>query len=205
MRSLKGLRRVNGAVAAAAAPGLSIRPGAAWLDENGRPVDAHGAGLLHDIDGDGRYYWYGSQRQGHPCKLWNCQNGGINAYSSADLYTWRYEGLVVPAFNDTDSHFARNGLLLERPKVVRCAGTRDYVMWVRGTAPRNTPQALAVLRSASPTGPWRVVRHPKAAGAFRHLGPRKLYQYADATLFQDPRDRATYVYWRTQATGSSVS
>ncbi|EOD25354.1 hypothetical protein EMIHUDRAFT_237776 [Emiliania huxleyi CCMP1516] len=152
------------APAHAAATGPSIRPGAQWLDTAGTPIDAHGAGLM--LDTDGRIWWYGSQRQGHPCKLWNCRDGGINAYSSSDLYAWRFEGLVVPA--------------------------RDYVMWVRGTAPRNEPQALAVLRADAPAGPWRLVRH------FRHLGPRKLYQYADATLFQDPRDGATYVYWRTQ-------
>lgn len=178
------------APAHAAAPGPSIRPGAQWLDTAGTPIDAHGAGLM--LDTDGRIWWYGSQRQGHPCKLWNCRDGGINAYSSSDLYAWRFEGLVVPAFNDTNPRYTRNGLLLERPKVVRCTARRDYVMWVRGTAPRNEPQALAVLRADAPAGPWRLVRH------FRHLGPRKLYQYADATLFQDPRDGATYVYWRTQ-------
>ena len=76
-------------------------------------------------------------------------DGGIAVYSSSDLYSWKFENLVIPVFNCSD-HPANltnlgnaanvanvanrdstdpypppsckngNGLDLERPKVVRC-------------------------------------------------------------------------------------
>ena len=70
----------------------SFRSGEPWLDTDGNIIDAHGGGLL--VDG-GRYYWYGSQRNGWKC----CHDGGINLYSSADLYNWAYEGRVISSFN----------------------------------------------------------------------------------------------------------
>ena len=171
-----------------------FHPGATWYDTNGDVVDAHGGGFLHDGP---TYYWYGSQRQGHACKP-GCQDGGINLYSSSDLYTWHYRGLVVKAFNGSA---AGNGLDLERPKVVRCTATRQYVMWVRGTGHGNTPQLLAVLTSATPLGPFRFVG--TASDPFHTVYPGNPnvpegYQYADATLFQDPKTGKTFVYWRTR-------
>ena len=67
-------------------------------------------------------------------------DGGIAVYSSSDLYSWKFENLVVPVFNCSDNaanaaNVANrdstdpypppsckngNGLDLERPKVVRC-------------------------------------------------------------------------------------
>ena len=59
----------------------AFRSGEPWLDTHGRVIDAHGAGFL--VDG-GVTYWYGSQRNGWKC----CHDGGINVYSSRDLYSW---------------------------------------------------------------------------------------------------------------------
>ena len=168
-----------------------------WLDVDGTRIDAHGGGFL--IDG-GTYYWYGSSRHGHACRP-GCNDSGINLYSSSDLYAWRHRGLVVKSFNGSATG---NGLDLERPKVVKCAATKQYVMWVRGTGLHNTPQLVAVLTSPRPTGPFRFVgRNGSAADPFHTVDPGNPnlpvgYQFADATLFQDPRTSKTYVYWRTR-------
>jgi hypothetical protein len=80
-----------------------------------------------------------------PCDL------GINLYSSADLYRWKFESQVVAAVNSSE-----NGLDLERPKVVRCSGTGRYVMWLRGTPIYNGTQLkVGVLTAPTPRGPWR--------------------------------------------------
>lgn len=73
-------------------------------------------------------------------------DGGIALYSSEDLYSWKYERLVLPVFNCTDNNTGTasslaaspvkysdkdgtypppscangNGLDLERPKVSSC-------------------------------------------------------------------------------------
>ena len=176
----------------------TLRSGEPWYDTSGALIDAHGAGMLHDDD-DGVYYWYGSARcVGCPGTQ---MDGGINLYSSRDLYAWKKEGLVLPVFNGSSA--TGNGLDLERPKVVRCAGTGKYVMWVRGTGFGNTPQLLAVATADAPTGPFTFAGNASDPFHTVYPGNRNLpagYQYADATLFQDPQgdDRATYVYWRSR-------
>ena len=123
---------------------------------------------------------------------------------------------MVPVFNCTTPNTVAsgayptpncsngNGLDLERPKVVRCGG--KFVMWVRGTGYGNTPQLLAVLTSDAPTGPFRFVSNKTGsddpfvtiAEGIKNYPPG--YQYADATLFQDPGSLDTFVYWRTRMT-----
>jgi hypothetical protein len=155
------------------------------------------------LEDSGVYYWYGSARRscargGTNRSACGDRDAGINLYSSADLYTWKFEGLVVPAFNGSATD---NGNDLERPKVVRCAGTGKLVMWVRGTGTGNTPQLLAVASADEPTGPFTFVGN--ATDPFHTVAPgnRNLaagYQFADATLFQDPKSRKTFVYWRSR-------
>jgi len=177
-------------LAAEASCFAAFRSGEIWLDTDGNPIDAHGGGFL--LDG-GVYYWYGSARNGMspPC----CLDRGVNLYTSTDLYSWTHRGLVLHAFNSSTD----NGLSLERPKVIRCTGTGQYVMWVRGSALAS--QLLAVATSDAPTGPFRFVGDQ--TDPFRTVargGPnfRAGYQYGDATLFQDPRTGRAYVYWRTR-------
>ena len=174
----------------------AFHPGQTWLDVAGAPIDAHGAGLLHEQD---TYYWYGSKRNGHPCTGATCQDAGINLYSSKDLYAWSFVGTVV---NATNVSATGNGLDLERPKVIRCAKTKEYVMWVRGTGRGNDPQLLGVLTAPRPTGPFSWVRkhgadpfHTVAAGIPNFPAG---YQYADATLWQHPSSGRAYLYWRTR-------
>jgi len=159
-------------------------------------------------------------------------DGGIALYSSTDLYSWTFEGVVVNVFNctsNTTRAAARsggagggyqggypppscnngNGLDLERPKVVQCGGPGSggkFVMWVRGTGYGNSPQLLGVLTSDSPTGPFEFVSNKTGSDdPFVTVGEGAKnyppgYQYADATLFQDPATHKTYVYWRTRMT-----
>jgi hypothetical protein len=183
-----------------------IRPGEPWFDTDGNVIDAHGAGML--LVGD-TYYWYGSRRNhgmGHMrANRSCCSSGGISLYTSKDLYRWKHHGVVLAPFNDSRADSTQNGLDLERPKVVFCRGTGKYTMWVRGTGRGNTPQLLAVATADSPMGPFlfkRVNLSTKSPFHTVNPGNRNLltgYQYADATLFQDPKDpRRIYVYWRTR-------
>ena len=180
----------------------SFRSGEPWLDSRGMEIDAHGGGMLLD---KGTYYWYGSKRRGHNGSAC-CDDGGINLYSSRDLYNWDFESTVVPAFSTSGNATTGNGLDLERPKVVRCASTGKYVMWLRGTGYGNTPQLLGVATADTPTGPFTFEESATPGDPFHTIDPgnRNLpvgYQYADATLFQDPRsgsNATTYVYWRTR-------
>lgn len=51
-----------------------INPGEIWLDTDGNPINAHGAGILFD---KGIYYWYGEYKEGPTWKVehidtWEC-------------------------------------------------------------------------------------------------------------------------------------
>jgi hypothetical protein len=177
-----------------------LTQGEPWLDTDGHVIDAHGGGMLEDA---GTYYWYGSARQscakgGANRSRCGDRDAGVNLYMSNDLYNWKFVSTVVRAFNGSASD---NGNDLERPKVVHCAGTGKFVMWVRGTGVGNTPQLLAVATSETPTGPFRFVGNQTNPFHTVFQGNRNLpvgYQYADATLFQDPKTNKTFVYWRTR-------
>lgn len=134
----------------------SFRPGALWLDTDGRPINAHGGGLLHYGD---TYYWYGE----HKGERSNAALVGVNCYSSTDLMNWRYRG-VAYAVTDIEGHPTERGCILERPKVVWCRTTGKFVMYfhleLKGKGYAAAERAVAV--SDSPTGPFRLVSHGRA-------------------------------------------
>lgn len=76
--------------------------GEPWLDSKGDVIDAHGGGMLEDA---GTFYWYGSARrfcakdQAGNRSICGDRDGGINLYSSTDLYSWDFVSTVVKAFN----------------------------------------------------------------------------------------------------------
>ena len=107
---------------AAFAKNDSFEPGKILLDENGRVVNAHGAGFIFD---NGRYYMFGEHKLGGD--LGNRAMVGVHCYSSADLYNWRDEGIALEMSTDKNSPILR-GTILERPKVVFNEKTKKYVM-----------------------------------------------------------------------------
>ena len=87
--------------------GLMFRPGQVWLDTDGRPIQAHGGGMLFH---DGVYYWYGENKDGPTLNKNRVDIIGISCYSSRDLYRWKFEGLALKAVQDDTSHdFQRPG------------------------------------------------------------------------------------------------
>ena len=79
-----------------------IRPGEPWPDTDGRPIQAHGGGVLHEA---GVYYWFGENKDAP-----NIPDStrvdviGMSCYSSRDLLCWKNEGIVLPAVTDDPTH-----------------------------------------------------------------------------------------------------
>ena len=66
---------------------LALLPnGETWKDTNGRRINAHGGGMLRHGD---KWWWYGEDRGGD-----RTQGLGVHVYSSADLTTWKDEGVA---------------------------------------------------------------------------------------------------------------
>ncbi|EOF4702621.1 glycoside hydrolase family 43 protein [Klebsiella oxytoca] len=93
----------------------SFTPGLPWMDTSGNVINAHGGGI---IESNNRYYWFGEKRNSKG--LIN----KVNAYSSVNLYDWKYEGVVLDLANMPIRHD------LERPKVVYNKKNKEYVMWL---------------------------------------------------------------------------
>lgn len=131
----------------------SFRPGELWPDNNGVHINAHGGGILHH---HGRYYWFGEHKvEG---ELGNTAQVGVHVYSSSDLYNWTDEQIALKVSEDPNSDIAR-GCILERPKVIYNARTRQFVMWfhleLKGQGYWAARTAVAVASHV--TGPYRFV------------------------------------------------
>jgi hypothetical protein len=174
----------------------SFRPGQAWVDDNGNPIQAHGGQVVPSKDADGRtlYYWYGEDR-------WNGYSAsrGVHVYSSYDLYNWHDEGLALQAMSapgqfEDDAYFAElyadytaeqkaavyrdlgtvqtdpnvNAAILERPKVIYNESTDQWVLWVHADGPSATSNAQYAKANAG------VAVSDSPTGPFRYVDSYRL-------------------------------
>jgi lysophospholipase L1-like esterase len=159
-----------------------------WLDTDGHFINAHGAGVMSH---DGVYYLYGEIKKGKtrlvPGQNWEdyrVDAGGVSCYSSRDLVHWKNEGVVLaPGLTDTGSDLYI-GRVIERPKVIYNAATREYVMWMHIDRDDYGYARAGVAVSDKPEGPFRYL------GSVRPNGQ----QMRDMTVFQDDDGRAYLVY-----------
>jgi hypothetical protein len=119
-----------------------FRPGEVWLDAGGKPIQAHGGGVL--LRGD-TCYWYGEDRTTRSKTVVSC-------YSSTDLYSWKHEGVVFAP--DGLSSPIRGATFIERPKVVYNPRTRQYVLWMHLEQRRYNFSRAGVAVADTPGGPF---------------------------------------------------
>jgi hypothetical protein len=131
-----------------------FKPGALWPDDKGVHINAHGGGFLYH---EGVYYWFGEHKIAGPAG--NQAHVGVHCYASRDLYNWQDRGIALPVSDDPDSDIVR-GCVLERPKVIYNAKTRQFVMWfhleLKGQGYRAARSGVAV--SENVTGPYTFVQ-----------------------------------------------
>lgn len=97
----------------------AIYSGVPWLDDRGNAVSVHGANIIKD---NGKYYLFGERHS-------DTSNAfvGFNCYSSRDLSNWKMESIALPM-----QRLGRLGpnTIGERPKVMKCPSTGEYVMYM---------------------------------------------------------------------------
>lgn len=130
--------------AAAQSQAGQFRPGEVWLDTAGKPIQAHGGGIL--VQGN-TYYWYGEDKT-----LGNGNKTGISCYSSTNLYDWKHEGVVLPK-SAMPEEFRDHGIV-ERPKVIANPRTGKYVMWMHLDDGGYHVASAGIALSDKPTGPF---------------------------------------------------
>ena len=114
-------------------------PGEIWLDADGKPIQAHGGGVIHV---DGVYYWFGENKDtpNNPGKT-RVDVIGMSCYSSRDLLNWKNEGVVLPAVPGDPGHDLHPGNVAERPKVIFNRRTGKYVSGSTSIPPTTWPPA----------------------------------------------------------------
>ena len=96
-----------------------IEPGAAWTDNRGELVQAHGGGV---IELNNTFYWFGEDRS----RANNRRLRYVACYSSTDLGHWTFRNQVLILTNVEN---LRRGWALERPKVFPNPRTGKFVMY----------------------------------------------------------------------------
>ena len=155
-------------------------PGETWLDTDGKPIQAHGGGVLYE---NGTYYWFGENKD-NDTRNERIDIIGVSCYSSRDLLNWKNEGVVLPAVPDDLQHDLHPGKVAERPKVIYNRTTKTYVMWLHVDSADYLAARAGVAVSDKVTGPYTYL------GSIRPNNRDS----RDMTLFQDDDGRAYLIH-----------
>jgi hypothetical protein len=102
-----------------------------WLDTGGKTINAHNGGVIF---ADGRYHWYGMALRPLSVKQGGQKTtAGAVIYSSADLYNWTDEGVILACSTDPADPPC-GPLRFERPKIVYNDRTKQFVLWCHSVA-----------------------------------------------------------------------
>lgn len=166
----------------------TIRSGEIWTDTDKNMINAHGGGILYH---NGTYYWYGEYKNDStyhaPGVEWDCyrtEAGGVACYSSKNLQSWKFEGIVLkPDMTDPTSDI-HPSMVIERPKVIYNDQTKKFVMWMHIDNYNYSKAAAGVAISDSPTGNFQYLHSLRPGGE----------ESRDMTLFKDEDGKAYHIY-----------
>ncbi len=114
----------------------SFRPGKEWRDSDGELIQAHGGQVMYV---EGRYYWYGENKNMTTKLGCRCWHNGVQCYSSSDLYNWKNEGTILKPNDDINSPLCRERII-DRPHILYNKKTQKYVMWIKLTGTPDKPK-----------------------------------------------------------------
>ena len=111
-----------------------------WNDTKGERIESHSAGMLQSPT-DKRWYWYGESK-----KTADLSDHGVNCYSAPDIAgPWTNEGSVLGQ-SQVKIPGKTGPFVIERPKVIYNAATKNFVMWFHlddnGYKVRERPRAM---------------------------------------------------------------
>ncbi|KAJ7531416.1 hypothetical protein O6H91_14G043000 [Diphasiastrum complanatum] len=165
-----------------------FHPGREWHDSQGRPIQAHGGGILY-IPETRTFYWYGENKDGRTYHISKHSTArvdviGINCYSSTDLWLWKNEGIVLKADERNVSSDLHVSKVVERPKVIYNDKTRKYVMWMHIDNANYSKASVGVAVSLKPEGPFKYLGSAQPHG----------FDSRDMTVFKDGDGTAYIIY-----------
>ena len=127
-------------------------PGQAWLDTEGKRIQAHGGSLIF---WENTYYWYGENKEKTDGVngIWHW---GVRCYSSKDLYNWKDEGIIIPPEPDDPNSSLHPSACMDRPHIIYNRMTKKFVCWLK-IMNRDQTQSETVLTADNLLGPYTKV------------------------------------------------
>lgn len=126
-----------------------ITPGKVWLDTNGNRIQAHGGSI---ITVDGKFYWYGENKEKTTGEndIWHW---GVRCYSSSDLYNWQDEGVIIPPETEDETSPLHPASYMDRPQIIYNEKNKKFVCWLKimGESPY-----FAILEANNILGPYKI-------------------------------------------------
>nr|WP_294924702.1 family 43 glycosylhydrolase [uncultured Flavobacterium sp.] len=122
----------------------AIYSGTPWFDQNRNIVSAHGANIVKE---KGIFYLFGEAHT-------DTSNAfvGFNCYSSKDLYNWKFESIALPIQKSGKLGPNRVG---ERPKVMKCPKTGEFIMYMHADTLTYKDQFVGYAVSKKIKGPYQ--------------------------------------------------
>jgi hypothetical protein len=159
----------------------NIVPGTEWLDTNGKPINAHGGGVIFY---KGVYYWYGEHKiEGKSEKTF--ADGGIHCYSSKDLMNWTDRGVVLSVDYKNENSDITYGCILERPKVVFNEQSKKFIayfkLYQKGLGYETSNVGVAV--ADKPFGPFTYSHKFLGGGSIKGSGDFSMFKDLDGTVY----------------------
>ena len=121
----------------------AIYSGIPWFDQNGNTVSAHGAGIIKE---NNRYYLFGEYKSDDVIDF-----TGFSCYSSEDLYNWKFEKIALPVQKSGKLGPQRIG---ERPKVMKCPKTGEFIMYMHTDDLKYKDQCIGYATSKTINGEY---------------------------------------------------
>ena len=157
----------------------AVRPGEVWLDDRGKPIEAHGGGILRMGQ---EFFWFGEDRTetNDPHKKY------VACYASTDLVHWHFRRQVLALENPEN---LGDKAVLERPKVFFNQKTKKFVMYMHLDDASYKLARVAVATSDTVDGTYQYVK------SFRPLDQesRDIGQFVDD-------DGAAYLIFESRPT-----
>lgn len=158
----------------------SIQPGKVWLDNHGKPIQAHGFQIFYNPK-DTTYYWYGENKQ-DAIEGTNKMFEGVRLYTSKDFYNWVDEGLILPPDTVDPMSSIHYSQKIERPHIIYCAKTGKYILWGKS---QDTDGYFVVFKADNFRGPYTFIRKMKPEG----------FGVGDFDMYVDPKTQKAYVWF----------
>lgn len=150
---------------------VTIKNGALWKDNTGKAVQAHGAGFLQVGD---TWYMIGEDRT-------NTWNPDVNMYSTTDFVNWKFERKIIK--NGVTHPDLGSSRMIERPKLLYCANTGQFVVWCHWEAGNYGASEAGVFYSNVVNGPY----------TYQWSGRPNGIKSRDCNVFQDADGKAYFV------------